>query len=260
MSLTTKYSAVSHLVQTYLTALPSILYRTTLSLVFDPRGTQRFLHQVLNARDLECRDSVLESTDIESLLALQDREVELVGAYYKIRASDTRSLLELACLAALVSSLKPTLIFEFGTYIGRTSRLFAKNSPADTRILTLDLPPDQAGHRIGEAYVGTPEQVKITQCYGDSLTFDCSPWFGKVDFVWIDACHEYRYVLSDTKNALRLCRPGGWIAWHDYRHSAWWSGVTRCVRELHRKIPHICHLYGTTIALLRVEKQDLANI
>ena len=66
----------------------------------------------------------------------------------------------------------------------------------------------------------------------------------------MDACHDYEYVVSDTQNALKLCRPGGWIAWHDYRHTAWWSGVTRYVREVHKSYPKIVHLRGTTIAVL----------
>lgn len=88
-------------------------------------------------------------------------------------------------------------------------------------------------HEIGEAFKGTSENSKITQLYGDSREFDFSPWYGQCDFVWIDACH-------------------------DYRHSAWWSGVTRCVRQLQSKYPEIRHVRGTTIALLR-KTGDIIN-
>jgi hypothetical protein len=67
----------------------------------------------------------------------------------------------------------------------------------------------------------------------------------------VDANHDYEYVFSDTQNALKLVRPGGWIGWHDYHHSAYWSGVTRCIRELENKYTTLVHLRGTTIALLQ---------
>lgn len=159
--------------------------------------------------------------------------------------------MEVACLGYLVQSLRPQLIFEIGTFVGRTTRLLAMNAPPNCQIVTLDLPPEQLEHNIGEDYKHTTEASKIKQAYGDSLIFDFSPWCGKCDFVWVDACHDYEYVVSDTQNALKLCRSGGWIGWHDYRHTAWWSGVTRAVRELHRNIQGVRHIRGTTLALMK---------
>jgi hypothetical protein len=59
--------AAIHLLVTYATALPRIIYRSTLSLVIHPKGYQTFMHQVLNAIDLESDDPVLTSADIEDL-------------------------------------------------------------------------------------------------------------------------------------------------------------------------------------------------
>ena len=70
--------------------------------------------------------------------------------------------------------------------------------------------------------------------------------------VWVDACHDYEYVCRDTESALRIVAPGGWILWHDYRHTAWWSGVTRCLQQLKRKHQALFHVKGTTIAALQV--------
>lgn len=39
---------------------------------------------------------------------------------------------------------------------------------------------------------------------------------GYFDFVFIDGCHFYEYVLNDIKNWLPLVRKGGVIAGHDY--------------------------------------------
>jgi hypothetical protein len=142
-----KLGAARHLLQTYVTALSSIVYRSSLPLIVDPRESQKFLHQVLSAQDLEADDPVLGSVAIADLLP------------------------------------------------------------------------------------------------------DYSPWHGQCDFVWVDACHDYPVVVQDTRAALRLRHNRGWIAWHDYRHTTWWSGVTRAVRELARSHPGVRHIRGTTVAV-----------
>jgi predicted O-methyltransferase YrrM len=189
--------------------------------------------------------------DFTALFDGTNTDVAIIGPYYSPRSSDTRILMELACLAKIMEALKPLLVFEIGTFVGRTTRLFANNAPPNCQIVTLDLEPQHVPHQIGEAFLQTDERRRITQCYGDSRTFDFSPWYGKCDFVWVDACHDYEYVVSDTETAMRLCRPGGWVGWHDYRHTAWWSGVTRCVRELAIEHSGMRHIRGTTIAMLK---------
>jgi predicted O-methyltransferase YrrM len=250
----TKLAGAYHLARTYFTAVPSIVYRLSGSVLLDPKGTQSFLHHVLEGRDLQDDDPFLGSVDITDMIpGFELFDAKIIGPFYSRRTSDTRSLLELASLAYLLQAIKPALIFEIGTFVGRTTRHFAVNSPDSCRVITLDLDQKNAAHQIGEGFVGKPEGSRITQLHGDSLTFDFSRWFKKCDFVWIDACHDYRYVEADTNTALRLVKPGGWIAWHDYRHSAWWSGVTRCVRNMYRSYPRIKHLRGTTIAILKTD-------
>lgn len=238
MSLNSKLKAGSYLVKTYISAMPRIVYRSTFSLLLDPKGAQRFIHEVLNAQDLEFDDPILGSADITDLLKASILgDVQIVGPYYSQRSSDTRLLLELASLAYIMRALKPQLVFEFGTFVGRTTRLLAANSPSDCRIITIDLEPDHVKHEIGEAFKGTPENSKITQLYGDSREFDFIPWYGQCDFVWVDACHDYEYVVSDTKNAMRLCRGGvyglarlppyGLVVWCDSLCKAVTSGISR---------------------------------
>lgn len=257
MSCKSILKAGSYLFKTYITAIPRVFYRSSISLLIDPEGAQCFLHQVLNAKDLETDDPVLGSADITDLIGGGKVDVNIIGSYNSRLSSNTKLLQELSSLAYLMKVLKPSLIFEIGTFTGRTTRLLAANSPHDCHVLTLDLEPDHVAHQIGEAFQrndGIPESNKITQLYGDSRTFNFSPYYGLCDFVWVDACHDYEYVISDTNNALKLLRPGGWIGWHDYRHTAWWSGVTRCVRQLSKKYSGIQHLRGTTIAVM--EKRE----
>ncbi len=233
---------------TYAAVIPRIAYRMTLSCLVDPRGARRFVHDVLDATDLGGEDRVLGSLDIQELFP-GDEDVTLKAPWQSSSFGGTCRLLELGCLAHVVKSQEPSVIFEIGTFIGRTTRLFGLNTPPQTRIYTLDLPQDRVPHRIGRDFVGTPEAQRIEQLAGDSRTFDYTPWHGRCDFVWVDACHDYEFVVADTASALRLCRPRGWIGWHDYWHSAPWCGVTRCVRETRGWVERIHHLRGTTIVL-----------
>lgn len=247
-----KWEAARYLLQTFVTVLPRLAYRSSLSLLLDPQGAQKFYHQVLGAQDLEADDPVLGSIDVTELIP-GEAEPQMRGPYHLRRTSDTRIFLELVALAYLMQVLRPRRIFELGTFIGRTTRLLALNSPPEAQILTLDLPRDRVTHDIGVDFRNTPEAAKITQLQGDSRSFDYSPWQGQCDFIWVDACHDYPFVVQDTKAALRLRTAGGWIAWHDYRHTAWWSGVTRAVRELAETHPGIRHIRGTTMAVLPPE-------
>lgn len=215
----------------------------------DPKGSQRFLHGVLDARDLGEDDSVLGSVAITDLFPGAG-DVSLVGALYSASGSATRSLLELGSLAYMARSMNPAHVFEIGTYIGRTTRLLAANA-SGARVFTLDLPQDRVAHQVGCEYRETAEAPRIQQLHGDSRSFDFSPWHGQCDLVWVDGAHDYASVRSDTEAACRLCRPEGWVAWHDYRHTAWWSGVTRAVRESARRFRPLHHVRGTTIAIGR---------
>jgi predicted O-methyltransferase YrrM len=155
---------------------------------------------------------------------------------------------ELAYLALITRVSSPQRIFEIGTYRGRTALNFANNSPGDCIVYTLDLPPevrtdlqmrtntdDAALIRSsapGVDYVGKPAASKIQQLFGDSTRFDFSPWFGQIDIVFVDGAHHYDAARSDTENALKMIKPGGWILWHDFANYGDYNDVTRAVLDL----------------------------
>jgi len=158
------------------------------------------------------------------------------------------SPLELIVLCRLVSSLRPSRLFEIGTFDGRTTLNLAANSPAEAVVYTLDLPrsaldttclPLAADDRkyidkavSGSKFAHTDCERKIIQLWGDSAKFDFSPYEGNMDFVFVDASHSYEYVLQDSRTALTLLRPaGGLILWHDYG-TPFWSGPTKALNEL----------------------------
>ena len=157
---------------------------------------------------------------------------------------------EAQVLAALVAHHKPKAIFEIGTYTGFSTLHLAKNSPPEAVIYTLDLPQNKDNivlkNDLNEAhrdikninlnerrYFHTDSSKnKIVELYGDSLTFDFSPYYGKMDFIFIDANHSYSYVESDSQNALNMLSSHGIIVWHDYDFIH--PGVSRFIRKLAR--------------------------
>ena len=155
---------------------------------------------------------------------------------------------DLLALGMLCNYVKPRTVFEIGTLRGTTTRHLALNSP-EAEVVTLDLPQDSevafqlrttgvdrdhaTRHAAVKRYVFTdsPEAPRIRTVFGDSATFDYSPWYNKVDLFFIDGAHSYEYVKSDTLNALKCVRPGGVIAWHDFGRVGV-NGVTRWLTEL----------------------------
>ena len=136
---------------------------------------------------------------------------------------------DILALCTLVRMAAPKRVFEFGTFTGRTTLNLALNSPPDSKIFTLDLSDEERlglGEQrwentfpqsmIGEKYRVSEHAHRITQLLGDSTKFDTSPYAHSMDFIFIDGCHDYEFVKSDTGKALEMLAPGGTIAWHDY--------------------------------------------
>jgi len=193
---------------------------------------------------------------------------------YSPREGSATPLHELAYLALITKVTKPKHIFEIGTFRGRTALNFAQNSPEDCVIWTLDLLPDEReaflhktnpvdGNIIRHSYTGIDykgkvEEHKIRQLYGNSLTFDFSPYFGDVDMVFVDGAHHYEVAKSDTVNALKMVKPNGLIIWHDFANYGDYNDVTRAVLDT-LSGDDIVQIATTQLALyLRSSKKSLS--
>lgn len=178
------------------------------------------------------------------------------------KAAGNVTMEELAVTALACQWLKPSVLFEFGTFNGRTTLNLAANSPAGAKIYTLDIPdPDEAQltaeqedgdyhlrERSGNYFRDTEFSPKIEQLWCDSACFDETALRGQVDLVFVDAAHSYEYVCSDTTKALAMLRRGGAILWHDY--CSWYPGVYGHLHELLPGYP-LKHIEGTHLAVLR---------
>jgi predicted O-methyltransferase YrrM len=177
------------------------------------------------------------------------------------------SLTELAAIAKIVARQKPEQVLEIGTFDGRTTLNIAANCDECSTIYTLDLPRKEIFNtalsiglfdkryidkeKSGDRFIGTPYEKRIVQLYGDSATFDFSPYFDKIDAIFIDGSHSYEYVLNDSRVALKLLKNRrGLIIWHDYNEWAW-EGVVRALNELYTQVPEfkgLRHIEETTLA------------
>ncbi len=167
-------------------------------------------------------------------------------------------------------------IFEFGTATGKTTYLMARNAP-QARIVTLTLAPEQAervGHDRGDdtasitaakeessfetfLYSGSDVEGRIEQLFGDSKTFDEEPYAGTMDLIFLDGDHTESYVRSDTRKAMRMLAPGGWLLWHDFRGPDQAPGVWRALHEMNGD-HELVHIQGTALVAYRKAAEGAA--
>ena len=164
-------------------------------------------------------------------------------------------------VAALCSLLECQTFFEIGTYHGKTTRTVARTNPG-TSLFTLDLPSKEVAARTGleftdahllswwdtgRDFVDTPDARRIQQLFGDTATFDFSPYYNTMDMVYIEGSHSYSYVKNDTEAAMKLLSPTGTIIWDDYPR---YPGVYIYLTELAEQLEGaLLHIVGTRLAL-----------
>jgi predicted O-methyltransferase YrrM len=171
------------------------------------------------------------------------------------------SFFDLAALCALVRVARPKSIFEFGTYTGNSGRNMLLNAPPDATLTTLDLPPEGRTAVEGLDWEkGIDDRViaqrlrdsavapRVRQIFGDSMKFDPMPYSNSMDFIWVDACHEYEFVKNDTNKSWEMLKPGGTIAWHDLTYTC--PGVVQHLREVAQSRT-VHRISGTNVAYCR---------
>ncbi|HEX2241276.1 MAG TPA: class I SAM-dependent methyltransferase [Actinomycetota bacterium] len=144
-------------------------------------------------------------------------------------------------LHCLIRANRPERFFEIGTSTGRGTRVICKAMSRrrlwpDTRsrVFSLDVPPGtdaallypegEDGHPVK---AGGKNPYPYTQLFGDSKSFDASPYF-PIDGWFIDGKHNYDYARSDT--LLALTSDPRLIIWHDMQIDEVRSGVTDAMR------------------------------
>jgi len=217
------------------------------------------------------KNKFLQEVTLPELSWKKCSRLRAIKVYEPEKANGNIRLSELAIINALATECEHgTNIFEVGTFDGRTSLNIAFSTPSDCKVYTLDLPPGEiskfslasgerhmvdkprSGARLEKYKNSHPHVVdKIHQLYGDSGTFDFSPFFNSCSLVFVDGSHSYDYAMADTASAKRLVKKGGVILWHDY---GFWEGVTRALEEIEASEKmNLVNISGTSLVFWRNE-------
>ena len=147
-------------------------------------------------------------------------------------------------VSALATLLECERIFEFGTSDGETSRLLAHNLPA-AEIFGFDGSPDAT--RAAGTTTPTASATRTGRLYGDSETFDFSPYSGSIDLVHIDGSGRMDSLRADSDAAFGMLSELGSIIWYGYSYQpAVYAFLNKLAPDLDRPI---YHLLGTRLAL-----------
>src|SRR5678816_4196366 len=139
-------------------------------------------------------------------------------------------------LASLADS---KAVLEIGSYQGRSTICMAQTA---ARVVSVDWHGGDIGCGYGstetefranlEKY-GFTGKVDVHVCRSSDYVSD-----ERFDLVFIDGAHDYPSVKTDIAIALKALKPGGLIAFHDYRtfegeyDGGWDEGVTNAVDQL----------------------------
>jgi len=144
------------------------------------------------------------------------------------------TLHELNCIVLALRATSAERVLEIGTYDGNTSLNLAANVPETGVVVTVDLPLDESNPEyaleigdasqrnvtdrtiVGQQFRDHQLNSRIRQVLADTGALDFETLGTSFDMAFIDGCHAYEYVKSDTENALKVVRAGGLILWHDY--------------------------------------------
>jgi hypothetical protein len=226
-------------------------------------GECRFLYRCMFPEHEDC----LPQKPVWEALGADQTSVVIYGHaanhWFGPVASFTADLVSMCMLCRI---LKPRVIFEIGTLRGAGALHWVGNAP-EADLYTLDLPasasPSLAVTSLDCAHIsshaetsllefeGKTEAQRIHCLYGDSATFDFSPFAGRVDLFFIDGAHSYEYVRNDTLRAFSCCKPGSVIAWHDYGRVGL-NSVSKWLHELSRDGREIYRIPGGSLAYTRV--------
>jgi predicted O-methyltransferase YrrM len=170
--------------------------------------------EVFEQQRKRCR---LRELPLSAILPGVDRQAIPIGAINVETGHSNHA--EMLYVIATARHRQARRIFEFGTFMGRTTYHLAATSP-EAHVWTLDLPREQnpwpfAGH-VGSYFEQEPERARITRLAQNSTTYDPTLLAHSMDFIWVDADHSYTGVKNDTEKAFALLAPGGAIMWHDF--------------------------------------------
>ena len=175
--------------------------------------------------------------------------------------------LENIVILKLINLIDPINIFEFGTYMGETTRLIIENLDYEKnnnrKLWTIDINTidginfhgndiDLATNslKLERNYLKSKYSNIVNQIYSYSMFFDPSSINEKMDFIFIDANHSLSYVKNDTEKSLEMIsNKKSVIIWHDYENPQF-KDLTNYLDLLSQNGFKIYHIEETMLAIM----------
>ena len=204
---------------------------------------------------------------------LKSEELAVCIAPLKAREHNVTAF-ELLSICAIIKDNDCNTIFEIGTFDGRTTRAMAMSLNNETvKVYTLNLPADVSGTALssneidvdlaakvisGERFINTAQHKQIEQLWGDSASFDFSPYYQKTDLVFIDGAHSRHYVKNDTQHAMQMIKKeGGFILWHDAHLYGVVEYLSPWIRQ--NNLP-VYFIKGTSLAIAGIKNGQIVDL
>lgn len=153
-----------------------------------------------------------------------------------------RNHINTAGLIDLIKTLPEGLVMaEIGCYAGQSTKMFMQSGKVE-KLFAIDIWEDSLdiyrniieGHSFNLVEKAFDESVADYNVVKYKSTFDrVESLLPQLDFIYIDANHEYDYVKKDIQTALKKLKPKGIISGHDYHYTS--PGVIKCVNEFFGK-------------------------
>lgn len=137
-----------------------------------------------------------------------------------------------------VRKLEAGVMVEVGVYAGQSfaflvEEVLAAKKQADLRLVAVDdwsQEPRVRDEFYAHARAWRKAGARVVVIEGRSVDVARLMRRKSLDFVWIDAAHDYDSVRQDVAVWLPTVAPGGVIGGDDY-HERCWPGLCRAVRE-----------------------------
>lgn len=132
----------------------------------------------------------------------------------------TSFITDIALLRQLAIKFNAKNYFEIGTWRGESVANVASIVENCFTLNISDVEMRKSG--LNEDYIKlhrffSDKLSNVTHLFGNSKDFNFSPYFGKMDLVFVDGNHHYDAVKNDTNIAFNLIKSkDSIIVWHDY--------------------------------------------
>lgn len=129
----------------------------------------------------------------------------------------------------ILSLMSPSHLYLVDTFTGDIDGMFTSADQDGLNRITMHMPTVR--YMLGREFSGD-ECVEV--CEEDSVLWLRRMPDASLDFIYIDTCHDYERTRQELKESMRVVRPGGWIAGHDYHER--FPGVIQAVNEIGRPL------------------------